>query len=51
MTIYRMIAKGTIEEKILELHEKKRQLVQDILGDSSTPTSVSLEELLNLLKF
>jgi SNF2 family DNA or RNA helicase len=30
---YRMICKDTVEEKILQLQEKKRQLTADLVGD------------------
>jgi non-specific serine/threonine protein kinase len=30
---YRMICKDTVEEKILQLQEKKRQLTEDLVGD------------------
>lgn len=51
VTIYRMIAKNTIEEKILELHQRKTQLAQELLSGAETPATVSLEELLSLLEF
>jgi SNF2 family DNA or RNA helicase len=50
VTVYRMIAKGTIEEKILELQEAKKDLAEAILeGESSSIMSLSGEELLALL--
>jgi SNF2 family DNA or RNA helicase len=30
---YRTIARGTIEEKVLELQEEKRELVRSVLGE------------------
>ncbi|MCR4707736.1 MAG: SWF/SNF helicase family protein, partial [Clostridiales bacterium] len=51
VTVYRIIAKDTIEERILELQEKKRQLADDILsGSASGAAALSREELLELLK-
>jgi len=32
VTVYRLIAKGTVEEKILQLSEKKRVLMQNVLS-------------------
>ena len=32
VTAYRFVAKGTIEEKIVELGSKKRELVNNVLG-------------------
>ncbi len=49
VTTYRLIAKGTIEEKILELAEKKRELVGAVLsedvGGAKKLTKVDLEDL------
>jgi len=49
VTTYRLIAKGTIEEKILELAEKKRELVGAVLsedvGGAKKLTKNDLEEL------
>ncbi|MCC6972048.1 MAG: SWF/SNF helicase family protein, partial [Phycisphaerales bacterium] len=33
---YRMICKDTIEDKILQLQEKKRSLARDLIADDST---------------
>ena len=50
VTVYRLIAKGTIEEKILELQEAKQKLADDILsGEAVASASLSREELLELL--
>jgi superfamily II DNA or RNA helicase len=49
VTTYRLIAKGTIEEKILELAEKKRELVGAVLaedvGGAKKLTKSDLEDL------
>ncbi len=50
VTVYKLIMKNTIEEKILELQEKKRQLSDDILGaEDVASTALHREELLELL--
>ena len=36
VTVYKLIAKGTVEEKILQLSEKKRQLVENVLATEGT---------------
>ncbi len=50
--MYRLIAKGTIEEKILELAGKKRELVGAVLtedvGGAKTLTKSDLEDLFRL---
>jgi SNF2 family DNA or RNA helicase len=49
VTTYRLVAKGTIEEKILELAEKKRELVGAVLaedvGGAKKLTKGDLEDL------
>ena len=48
--VYKLIAKDTIEEKILELQEKKSALMETVTGgDGESLLSMSREELLSLL--
>ena len=49
VTIYRLIARQTIEEKIIALHNEKRDLAEKILSGSDTPGSITAEELLKLI--
>ena len=50
VTVYRLIVKDTIEEKILELQEAKKDLADAILsGESESIYTLSSEELLELL--
>ncbi len=37
VTVYKLIARDTVEEKILKLSEKKRELVSSVLTTESTP--------------
>ena len=49
VTVYRMILKDTIEEKILKLQETKKDLADSILeGNNQSLMSLSSEELLQL---
>lgn len=51
VTVYKMIAKGTIEEKIQKLQETKKDLADSIInGDNTGMSSLSKEELLELLE-
>ena len=51
VTEYRLIAQNTIEEKIIDLQEKKRKLAEDLLGgDSAADTTFDRDELLTLLE-
>jgi len=50
VTVYRMIMRSTIEERILELQERKKDLAESVLAGSETSLShLSREELLELL--
>ncbi|MBR4545963.1 MAG: DEAD/DEAH box helicase [Oscillibacter sp.] len=50
VTVYRMIVKGSIEEKILAMQEAKRDLADAILsGERESLFSLSNEELMDLL--
>ncbi len=52
VTVYRLVAAGTIEEKILELKQKKRDLVASVLsedeGGAKKLSKADLEELFQL---
>ncbi|MCI7791466.1 MAG: SWF/SNF helicase family protein, partial [Lachnospiraceae bacterium] len=50
VTVYKLIAKGTIEEKIVKLQEMKQELADQVLsGENMDKTTLSKEELLELL--
>ncbi|MNY55595.1 hypothetical protein D3C86_1915850 [compost metagenome] len=42
---YKLIAKDTVEEKVLALQQRKRQMVRDILGGEEMVRSLSREDL------
>ena len=50
VTIYRFITRGTIEEKILDLHATKRDLADSLLEGTDTTGRLSAEELLALIR-
>lgn len=51
VTVYKLIMKDTIEEKILALQEKKRDLAEQVLGgEGMGDVGFSKEELLELLQ-
>lgn len=50
VTIYRMVARGTIEEKILDLHKHKRDLADGLLTGASAGGKMSAEDLLSLIR-
>lgn len=49
VTMYRLITQGSIEEQILELHERKRGLAQDLLGGMESAKPLDLDALRGLL--
>ena len=48
--VYRMVAKDTVEERILALQEKKRRIADVALGDADQAAGITREELLALLE-
>lgn len=48
--VIRLIAKDTIEEKIVDLQDRKRELVSNILDFSSLGKNISITEMLEILK-
>ena len=47
--VYRLITKGTIEEKIQELQEQKKHLVSQVLDGTESRASLSLAEIREIL--
>jgi superfamily II DNA or RNA helicase len=50
VTIYRMIAKDTIEEKIVALHSHKRDLADSLLDGADISGKMSADDLLGLMR-
>lgn len=50
VTVYRLIAAGTIEEKILRLHLNKRSMADALLQDADMHTQISADDIIRLLK-
>lgn len=48
--VYRIIARGTIEEEILSLHESKRDLVAGVLEGTAAAATMSTGELIEMLR-
>jgi superfamily II DNA or RNA helicase len=46
--VYRLVSKGTVEERILGLQEKKRALFEAALGDASAASALTRDDLLGL---
>ena len=48
--VYRIIARGTIEEQILKMHEEKRDLVDSVLSGADAAAKLSTKELADLIR-
>jgi SNF2 family DNA or RNA helicase len=49
VTVYRLVTKDTIEERIMELHHEKRAMAEAILDNSASGADMSSDELIELL--
>ena len=50
VTIYRLVTDGTIEEQIVALHHKKRDLAERLLAATDAPARLDVEEMMELLR-
>ncbi len=49
VTIYRLVTKGTIEEKIVEMHGQKRELSDGLLDGTDVGVRLSVDDLMGLV--
>ena len=49
VTVYRLIAKDTVEEKIVAMHKEKRELAESLLGEGTGGGVLAANEVLALL--
>lgn len=50
VTVYRLVAQGTVEQKIVALHRQKRDLADSLLEGGETSAKIGAEELLQLMR-
>lgn len=50
VTIYRLVSQNTIEEKIIQLHNQKRDLADSLLEGTEGSSKLSANELLELMR-
>jgi len=50
VTIYRLVCKSSIEEKIVRLHQEKRDLASNLLEGSDVSARIKTDDLLDLIK-
>jgi SNF2 family DNA or RNA helicase len=49
VTIYRLVVRDTIEDRIVALHHDKRELAENLLAGTDVPRNVSPDEMIRLL--
>ncbi|MDR3254294.1 MAG: DEAD/DEAH box helicase [Synergistaceae bacterium] len=50
VTVYRIVTKDTIEERIVDLHGWKRDLAESLLDEAEAPTRLSADDMLRLIR-
>jgi SNF2 family DNA or RNA helicase len=50
VTVYRLVTKGTVEERIVDLHHEKRALAESILAEGEASALPSTEDLVALIR-
>ena len=50
VTVYRLISAGTIEEKIIRLHQNKRSMADALLQDADIFAQISADDVIRLLR-
>jgi SNF2 family DNA or RNA helicase len=50
VTVYRLIAEGTVEQKMLSLHQDKRAMVDALLAGTEAAAKLSPADILGLLR-
>jgi len=50
VTVYRLVMEGTIEEQMVALHRRKRQMAEDLLEGSDAVGRLDTRALLSVLR-
>lgn len=50
VTIYKLVNVGSIEQKVLALHARKRELAEELLQDAGTATKLDTKALMSLIE-
>jgi SNF2 family DNA or RNA helicase len=50
VTVYRLVLAGTLEERIVDLHQRKRELAEGVLDGADAAGPLQAEELLALMR-
>ena len=49
VTVYRLVSQGTIEDRILELHDSKRALASELLAGTNAAPTLNVSDLMALI--
>lgn len=49
VTVYRLVTKGTVEQRVLELHSRKRQLAEDLISGNENTGALGVNDMLELM--
>ena len=49
VTVYRLVARGTVEESIVRLHARKREVAEQVLAGAGSTRSLNPDELMQLV--
>ena len=49
VTVYRLVTQGTIEDRILEMHDSKRALASELLAGTDSAPSLNVDDLMALI--
>ena len=50
VTVYRLVSRNTLEERVLDLHRSKRELADAVLGGVEVPELLDPQELVDLMR-
>ena len=50
VTVYRLVTQGTVEERIVQLHQEKRALAESILAEGDAAVLPSADDLIALIR-
>ena len=50
VNVHKLVCQGTVEERILELQQRKREIADAALGQADQAAAITREELLDLLR-
>lgn len=49
VTVYRLVTQGTVEQRVLTLHARKRQLADDFISGAESAGTLGVDDLVSLM--